>query len=284
MNTYITNLKNDPFNYANKLKVDELEKLIKYSADKYFNTQDAVISDALYDLLIDFLKVKNPKSKVLKDVGSSVNSGNKVKLPYVLYSMDKVKPPSKELERWEKKFPPPYYLSDKLDGMSALLVYYDESTIEGNELPIKLFTRGDAKEGRDVSYLLKYISHIPTPTKVSKYMKENKLKPKKGVNMAFRGELVVDKQVYLKHTERFKNERAMASGIVNSKKIDPMVAKDISLVIYEVVEPFEKIKYQYRAINKLGLLRVHYLKVPKINYEFLSEYFKQEKRKIQLSN
>ncbi|VVU95280.1 NAD-dependent DNA ligase adenylation domain [seawater metagenome] len=270
MNSYVTKLKNDPFNFANQMKVEELEKIITHAADKYFNTQEPVLSDALYDLLIDFLKAKNPKSKVLKNVGSSVNAGNKTKLPYVLYSMDKVKPPSKELGKWLEKYPPPYYLSDKLDGMSALLVYFKDNTM-------KLYTRGDATEGRDVSYLLKYIPHIPTPETIVKYMKDYDIKPKKDKNMAFRGEIVVDKKVYLKHKERFKNERAMASGIVNSKKIDPIVAKDISLVIYEVVEPFTNIKQQYRTIKKVGLQRVEYLKVNKLNYEFLSQYFKDRR-------
>jgi DNA ligase (NAD+) len=270
MNNYITKLKDDPFNFANKMSVEELEELITFTADKYFNTKHAVISDALYDMLIDFLKAKNSKSKVLKNVGASVNSGNKMKLPYVLYSMDKIKPPSKELDKWIDKNPPPYYLSDKLDGMSALLVYYKDKTM-------KLFTRGDATEGRDISYLLKYISHIPTPDTIKKYMTNNDIKAKKN-NMAFRGELVIDKKVFLKHQKRFKNERAMASGIVNSKKIDPMVAKDLSFVVYEVVDPFTTIKQQYRTIKKVGLKRVHYLKVIELNYEFLSEYFKKRRK------
>ena len=71
--------------------------MIEYAADKYYNEGKSVITDAIYDMLIDFLQIKNPKSKTLKKVGSSVKSKDKVKLDYWLGSMDKVKPPSKKL-------------------------------------------------------------------------------------------------------------------------------------------------------------------------------------------
>lgn len=272
METYIENLKEDPFNYANNLSEKELEDLIKYSADKYFNSEDSVISDSLYDLLIDFLKVKNPNNKILKLVGSSVNSGNKVKLPYTLYSMDKIKPPSKELDKWIETFNPPYYLSDKLDGISALLVYYKDDKIG-------LFTRGDSSQGRDVSFLLKYLSNIPTPDKIKEYIQDNDIKGTTHL-MAFRGELVIEKELFQnKYSTKFKNERAMVSGVVNSKKLDPMTAKDISFVTYEVVDPFVKIKKQYKIIKRVGLKRVEYEKMDIISFDYLSEYFKDRRIK-----
>ncbi len=268
---YLIEFKKDPYNYANNLDVNNIEKLIKYAANKYFNDEEPVISDSLYDLLIDFLRSKNPKSKVLKEVGSNVNSGDKVKLPYSLYSMDKIKPPSKELERWIEKFHGPYYLSDKLDGVSALIVY------DKND-KIKLFTRGNATEGRDVSFLIKYLDKIPNVKTIKNYMKENNIKEDK-TNMAFRGELVISKNEFSKHSDRFKNERAMVSGIVNTKKLDPLLTKSLSLVIYEVVYPFTDIKHQYRTIKKVGFNRVNYVKTNILSYDDLSEYFKDRRKK-----
>ena len=49
-------------------------------------------------MIEDFLKLKNPKSKLLKQIGAKVKSKNKVKLPYHLGSMDKIKPPSNKLQ------------------------------------------------------------------------------------------------------------------------------------------------------------------------------------------
>ena len=42
--------------------------------------------------------------------------------------MDKIKPPSSKLNDFKKKYPPPYILSDKLDGVSALLTYQKLAT------------------------------------------------------------------------------------------------------------------------------------------------------------
>ena len=272
METLIKDIKKDPFNSVNELSPSKIEELIKHAADKYYNTEDPVLSDALYDLLIDFLKVKKPKSKVLKDVGSNVNAKNKVTLDYPLYSMDKIKPPSKELEKWLKKYSGPYYLSDKLDGISALLVYKKDKTIG-------LYTRGTATEGLDISFLLKYLSGVPTPDKVANYVKDNKLISKNNV-MAFRGELLMKKKTFQeKYCNDKANERSIVAGVVNSINVDPLIAKDLSLVIYEVVDPFNKIKKQYKMIKALGLKLVHAKKFEKLDYEILSDYYKIRRSK-----
>ena len=109
----------DPIEVSSDFTIEELEEIIVYTSDKYYNTSKAVITDALYDILIDFLKLRNPKSKVLKNIGAKIKSKNKVKLDYWLGSMDKIKPPSNQLSIWSKKYKPPYNLSDKLDGVSS---------------------------------------------------------------------------------------------------------------------------------------------------------------------
>ena len=270
METLIKNIKKDPFNSVNELNASKIEDIIKLAADKYYNTDDPVLSDALYDLLIDFLKVKKPKSKVLKEVGSNVNAKNKVNLDYPLYSMDKIKPPSKELDKWLKKYPGPYYLSDKLDGISALLVYKEDKTIG-------LYTRGTATQGLDISFLLKYLPGIPTPDKVEKYIKRKGIKATKNL-MAFRGELLMKKSVFQKkYCKEKKNERSIVAGVVNSINVDPLVAKDLTLVIYEVVDPFKSIKSQYKMIKSLGLKKVHSNKFDKLDYETLSQHYKKRR-------
>ena len=66
----------DSVEIASDLSVEELEKVIIYAADKYYNTQTPVITDALYDILIDFLKMREPKSKVLKPFDSSASDSD----------------------------------------------------------------------------------------------------------------------------------------------------------------------------------------------------------------
>ena len=72
--------------------VEELEQIITLAADKFFNTKKPIMEDNVYDILIDFLRTKFPKSKVLKSVGTKLKSKNKVKLDYWLGSMEKIKP------------------------------------------------------------------------------------------------------------------------------------------------------------------------------------------------
>ena len=54
MEIIINNIQKDPYNYSKNLDVKKLEQVIKYTADKFFN-DESVISDSIYDLLIDFL-------------------------------------------------------------------------------------------------------------------------------------------------------------------------------------------------------------------------------------
>jgi NAD-dependent DNA ligase len=177
----------DIINTISNFSIIDLEELIQYSADKYYNSAKSVISDSIYDVLIDFLKIKNPKSKVLKLVGAKVKS-KKVKLDYWLGSMDKIKPNTNQLNIWTKKYKSYYNLSDKLDGISALLVY----TVDNK---IKLFTRGDGIEGQDISNLVKYLE-LPNWDDINKYVKSRKIKSDYPNNIiAFRGELIISNKI-----------------------------------------------------------------------------------------
>ena len=127
----------------------ELENIIIYASNKYYNTDSPVLSDTDFDFLIDTVKKKYPKSNILNNIGAKIINKNKVKLDYWLGSMNKFKDSSNKLELWNNKYKPPYYISDKLDGVSALLIY---------DKDILLFTRGDGQEGQNISHLLKYIN------------------------------------------------------------------------------------------------------------------------------
>ena len=263
----------DPISSIQLLDINEIETIIRYSADKYYNTDKPVISDVLYDLLIDFLRARNPKSKVLNEVGAKIKSKNKVKLDYWLGSMDKIKPEHlSQFDTWTKKYKKPYYISDKLDGVSALLTY----TIDGD---IKLFTRGTANEGQDITNLIKYLN-VPLWTTINKYIIKTKLKTDNEKNIiAFRGELIIPAMVFKTNwITKLKNARNAVSGLVNSKIINPDLAKDTQLVLYEVVDPCLKIEDQFNIIQTLGFNIVNYKKVNEINFDFLSSYLVERRK------
>ena len=199
----------------------------------------------------------------MKKIGAQVKLKNKAKLDYWLGSMDKIKPTSNKLDLWIKKYKPEYYLTEKLDGVSGLLTY----TFDGK---MKLFTRGTATHGLDITPLLKYIPNLPKIDQIKSIGKKNK--------MAFRGELIIPKKLFDKNwSKTMKNSRNAVAGLVNSKNINPKLATDTRFVVYEVVDPIYKFEKQMKVIKELKFDKVHHKIVQNIDYEFLSEYLKKRR-------
>lgn len=262
------------------LDIKNLEDIITYAADKYYNTMKSVISDSIYDMLIDFLKLKAPKSKVLKNIGAKIKSKDKVSLDYHLGSMDKIKPPSNQLEKWANQYTPPYILTDKVDGISALLVYKKNNTI-------KMYTRGTSTEGLDISHLIKYLNNIADIDTVKEYCKKYKLVPTHKDNIiALRGELIIKEKVFNDNwAKEFKNARNTVAGLVNSKSINPQLASDTDLVLYEVVDPYYSMSRQLEIIKDLKFNCVYSKTINKeLTFELLSDYFKKRRTKSEYMN
>lgn len=262
----------DPIEIASNLSVDQLEKVITYTADKYYNSSNPIITDALYDILIDFLKMKSPKSQVLKNIGTKVKSKDKVKLDYWLGSMNKIKPPSNQLEIWSKKYKPSYNLSDKLDGVSALITYKHDKQI-------RMYTRGTATEGMDITPLIKYLN-LPDWNKVFEYCKKNTIKGIANL-IAFRGEIIIKEEIFKKNWSNIlKNSRNSVAGLANSKTINPNLAKDTDVVVYEVVEPFYPIEKQLKIVKDIGFITVTNKNINEVlTFELLSNYLKERRTK-----
>ena len=268
----IKKIKLNALETISELSVKELEEIIVYVADKYYNTSISIINDATYDLLIDFLRLRDPKSKILKNIGAPIKSKNKVKLDYHLGSMDKIKPADcRKFDSWIKKYKGPYNLSDKLDGVSALLVYKKNESI-------KLFTRGTATEGHDITVLIKYFN-LPSFEEIKEYVSKKKIvSDDKNNLMAFRGEIIINQKIFEKNwSKTLKNARNSVSGLVNSKNINSDLAKDTNLVLYEVVDPFLKIDEQFKMLNELGFKVVKNKTVATLSFEILSKYLRDRR-------
>ncbi len=209
INETITNFKSLGISVLNNLHEDDIITVLEYANDKYRN-MEPVMTDNEYDIIYDYVVEKYPNNYFIKKIGAPVEK-NKVKLPYEMWSMDKIKPDTNALENWCVKFNGPYVLSCKLDGVSGMY------TTEGKEA--KLYTRGDGKVGQDVSYLIPY------------------LKLPKDKNIVIRGEFIMKKTVFEeKYKNDFANPRNLVSGIVNRISIDEKIS-DIDFVAYEVIKP-----------------------------------------------
>ena len=135
------------------MSIEDLVNIINITTDHYYYKKEPLIDDNTFDILVDYLRIRDPKNKVLKQIGTPNISKDDVELPYFLGSMDKLRPyidgEVKKFKKWIKNYKRPYYLSDKLDGISALIVYNFDDTV-------KMYTRGSAIMGKDISQLIKY--------------------------------------------------------------------------------------------------------------------------------
>lgn len=219
-----------------------LTDIIRYANDAYYN-KSPVLTDNQYDIIKDYVNQKYPQNIAVLEIGAKVEK-NKVKLPYEMASMDKIKPDTNALTNWMEKYDGPYVLSCKLDGVSGLYSTEDSKP--------KLYTRGDGKYGQDVSHLIPYL-RLP-----------------KTKNVVIRGEFIIPKQVFdEKYKSKFANPRNMVAGIVNHKTINEAV-NDLHFVAYEVIIPQLSPSEQMEYLVTLNVERVLYITSNILSNEMLS--------------
>jgi NAD-dependent DNA ligase len=251
MSKYLKDLLKDYQKFIDTQPLNILIEVAKYSAEQYYNGE-GVISDKLYDDLFDEIKKRDPKNDFLKKVGFEITGKNKVELPYYMGSMDKIKiSESDRLSKWQKKFNKhDYVVMDKLDGISGLFVLKNGTK--------KLYTRGNGTIGQDITHL---INTIPS------------FKFSVSTDIVLRGELIISKKKWEKYTTQFSNARNMVSGLVNSKKINTDIMKDIDFVIYEIMEPRMRQSEQLKFLQKNKMTHVYYETLDKsdLDFEMLDE-------------
>ena len=256
----IESFKTNGLSFIESFSQADLDDMLIVANDMYYNQgvdgKQVLMTDNEYDIVKEFTSSKFPKDLVASAVGAPIVASiagkklNKVKLPFEMWSMDKIKPDSGSLATWKKKYVGGYVVSVKLDGVSGLYA----ATASGG----KLYTRGDGKYGQDVSHLIPFL----------------KL-PEIAVGVAVRGEFIIDKKVFkTKYSELFANPRNMVSGIVNSKTADEK-AKDVHFVAYECITPVLKPSKQFETLLEYGFeVAEHrmFLDSASLTNEALSDY------------
>ena len=239
----IENFKHNGITVLEQLNEKQFEDIIRISNAKYYN-QTPVMTDNQYDIVKEFIEHKFPNNAIITEIGAEVER-NKVKLPYEMASMDKIKPDTGAVTSWIQKYKGPYVLSCKLDGVSGLY------TTEGTNP--KLYTRGNGKVGQDVSHLIPFL----------------RLPKTKGV--VIRGEFIIPKSVFdEKYKTTFANPRNMVAGIVNHKHISDSVV-DLHFVAYEVIVPQKKPSEQMDFLKTINVEHVLYEVSSNISNEILSQ-------------
>jgi len=243
-----------------KLDKNELVELLKKSDNQYHNLGEPMFSDVEYDEIKEYLRKIDKNNEYFKHVGAEIVGKDKVKLPYFLGSQDKIKDDVKTLEKWVKKYnnPSSYIISEKLDGISCLIVY--------NKDTVKIYTRGDGKYGQDISHLKNIIKGLPKLSKITS-------------KIAVRGELIINKNNWLKIAHKGTTARNVVAGFVNSKKVDKEIANYIEFIVYDVIEPRTNIEDALIYAKKHKFNVVKHIKINNLTISELYELYKEWKTK-----
>ena len=239
----IEQFKHNGIKVLEQLNEKQLGDIIRIANSKYYN-QTPIMTDNQYDIIKEFIEHKFPDNAIVTEIGAEVER-NKVKLPYEMGSMDKIKPDTGALSLWMSKYKGPYVLSCKLDGVSGLY------TTEGTKP--KLYTRGNGKVGQDISHLIPFL----------------RLPKTKGV--VIRGEFIIPKKVFdEKYGTIFANPRNMVAGIINHTHISDAI-NDLHFVAYEVIVPQKKPTEQMDFLGTINVERVLFRNTDTLSNEILSE-------------
>ena len=218
--------------YLKKIKL--LQKYNKH----YYNLNKPLIDDFKFDELKSEIIDLEKKYKFLKNKSSPSNSvGFK---PSKIFKKVKHKTPmlslgnaftEEDLINFEKKIfnflnnekglNIEYSAEPKIDGISASLFYKDGKFVTG-------LSRGDGKEGEDITENLKTIEDIPHEIKFENFPKQ----------IDIRGEVFIKNSDFIDLRNKFANPRNAASGSLRQK--DPKETQKIPLKFIAYTFGFEK--------------------------------------------
>ena len=229
-------------------------QLLNFYNKRYYDNNTSEITDSEYDSLKEEILELEKKHNFLTHKGSpSINVGYKPSRNFkkVLHKTPMLSLGNafseNDLINFEKKIL--NYLSDnslenieysaepKIDGISASLIYKNGNFIQG-------LSRGDGKEGEDITKNLKTIKDIPQKIFQKNFPSE----------IDIRGEVFIKNSDFISLNERFANPRNAASGSLRQK--DPDQTKKIPLKFIAYTFGFENgmnIKKQSDFLENLSL-------------------------------
>ncbi len=264
--------------YLKKIKL--FQEYNKY----YYEKNNPKITDSEFDLLKKEIIELEKKHKFLKSKISPSNTVGftpsknfkKVKHKIQMLSLSNAFN-EEDLENFEKKIRNflslkedaeiEYSAEPKIDGISASLTYKDGKFVQG-------LSRGDGKEGEDITENLKTIKDIPKVINEKNFPSE----------IDIRGEVFIQNDDFKKIDDKFANPRNAASGSLRQK--DPTVTSKIPLKFIAYTFGFaKKMHFQSQSIflnnlKKWGFKTNEYnKKIKGIKNLILNHEYLEKKRK-----
>ena len=225
-----------------KQKIEDLykDKIKEYKNHNflYFEKSSPKLSDASFDALKNEILNLEKKYKFLNSKDSPSNalgfkpSKNFKKIKHKVPMLSLANAFEEEdLINFEKRiinyldekksFEIEYSAEPKIDGISASLLYVNRKLVYG-------LSRGDGKEGEDITENLKTIDDIPDQIKSKNFPEE----------IDIRGEVFIQNSDFKELSNKFANPRNAASGSLRQK--DPNETKKIPLKFIAYTFGYEK--------------------------------------------
>ena len=261
-------------------------KIFKHHNFLYFEKNKPIITDGDFDKLKNEIIELEKSHKYLKDKDSPSNSvGFKpsknfkkathkvpmLSLANAFTQEDLVNFEKKILNYLDKEvgFKIEYSAEPKIDGISASLIYKNKEFVTG-------LSRGDGKEGEDITENLKTIKDIPHKIKSKNFPQE----------IDIRGEVFIQNSDFKKLANNFANPRNAASGSLRQK--DPTETKKIPLKFIAYTFGYEKGLEALSQNDYLIKLKEWGFKTNPLNKtiskveNLMKNYFEIEKKRDQL--
>ena len=237
-----------------KERIEELNKLTAYYAQKYYDDDEPEISDFEYDMLM--LELKNlekefpefiAKDSLTQKVGGTVREGfekvtHSVPLQSLqdVFSFDELNSFDERMKKFANDIK--YVVETKIDGLSVALEYKNGEFVRGA-------TRGNGQVGEDITDNLKTIKNIP-----------QKLNEK--IDIIVRGEVFISKKDFDELNEKqdeenkFANARNLAAGSLRQLDSSITATRPLDIYIFNVQKSETKeFKSHYESLiylEKLG--------------------------------
>tara|TARA_B100001250_G_scaffold171419_1_gene147622 strand:+ start:4264 stop:6294 length:2031 start_codon:yes stop_codon:yes gene_type:complete len=234
-------------------KYNKKIKLINNYNDYYYNKNQPLVDDQTYDALkdkilnleknFDFLKSKKSPSNIVGHKPSKNFRKSLHRLPMLslgnAFSEEDLINFEKKISNYlllKNNFKIFYSAEPKIDGISASLIYKNGKFYKG-------LSRGDGKEGEDITQNLATIADIP----------KNILSKDFPEDIDIRGEVYIQNSDFKTLREKFANPRNAASGSLRQK--NPEDTKKIPLRFIAYTFGYEKgllVNNQFDFLNKLN--------------------------------
>jgi DNA ligase (NAD+) len=209
--------------------IEQLKNKIK-EANKAYREGSAIISDREWDNLVEKLAQLSPNDELLEEIGHSVDSSRKVRLPIEMASMNKIKS-MEELSDWSrlKNIPAStiVVITPKYDGLSLCV----------DETNNSAWTRGNGIFGQ------KSDTHYS--------MMNNKLLDNQNFTYTY-GEVMMSKKTFTeKYASDFANPRNLVAGLLNSKEASESL-KDCDYIKYGAIQSKNQFQTKKQILDELN--------------------------------